>query len=90
MEAQLLEVRCSIKVARIAHIVAALLIAGALGGCASLIQSLSGGQPIAALADPASNSGWIASADARTGSATTDGSWITRVYHGWAGPSSQM
>ena len=80
-----------IPIAKIASIIGAVLIAGSLGGCATFMQAFSAEQPTAALVEPASNSGAGASdvsADAAT--ASVDSQWTTRVYHGWAGPSSQM
>ena len=49
-------------------------------------------QPTAALVEPQSNagSGTFGDASADTTTTAVDGQWTTRVYHGWAGPSSQM
>ena len=81
-----------IQAARIARMVVALLVAGPLGGCATLMQVFSTVQPTAALIEPQSNagSGTFGDASADTTTTAVDGQWTTRVYHGWAGPSSQM
>ena len=81
-----------IPIAKIASIIGAVLIAGSLGGCATFMQAFSAEQPAAALVEPASNSGAGASDDvsADAARASVDSQWTTRVYHGWAGPSSQM
>jgi len=59
----------------LACLAAAHLIAALNGGCAE--------QP-SPLPETISNADW------KTVSSTTDGQWVTKVYHGWAGPSSQM
>jgi hypothetical protein len=81
-----------IPTAKIALTIGAVLIAGPLGGCATLRQPFSAVQPTAALVEPASNSGARASDEVSVDAATAsvDSQWTTRVYHGWAGPSSQM
>ena len=86
--------KCSIRRVPIVKVVltsCALLTAGSLGGCATLMQAFSP-QPIGTLVEPGSNPEWGASdqesVDAAT--ASVDSQWTTRVYHGWAGPSSQM
>ena len=79
-----------ISTAKIASTIGAVLIAGSLGGCATFMQAFSAEQPTAALVEPASNSGAGASDDPDAATASVDSQWTTRVYHGWAGPSSQM
>lgn len=81
-----------IPIAKIASTIGAVLIAGSLGGCATFMQAFSAEQPIAALVEPVSNSGAGASDDVSADAATppVDSQWTTHVYHGWAGPSSQM
>ncbi len=80
-----------IPIAKIALTIGAVVVAASLGGCATLMQALSA-QPTAPLVESESNSGALTSvnvsADAAT--ASVDSQWTTRVYHGWAGPSSQM
>jgi len=78
------------KVMSMARIVVVLLLAGSLGGCATLMQAFSM-QPTAALSETDSNAGSGTLGDAGADATVTaaDGQWTTRVYHGWAGPSSQ-
>ncbi len=88
----MLEVLCStkgIQAARIGPIAVALLIAASSGGCATLMQAV---QPTAALVEPELNSRSSASDEVSANSATppVDSQWITHVYRGWAGPSSEM
>ena len=81
-----------VPIAKIALTIGAVLIAGSLGGCATFMQAFSAEQPTAALLEPASSPGAGASDDvsADAARASVDSQWTTRVYHGWAGPSSQM
>ena len=81
-----------VQAARMARMVVALLVAGPLGGCATLMQAFSTVQPTAALVEPQSNvgSGTFGEASADPTASAVDIQWATRVYHGWAGPSSQM
>ena len=81
-----------IRAARIWRIAVVVLMATTCSGCATLMQPFSAVQPTTAIVEPASNFGSGPSEDVGTSSATTsvDGQWITQVYHGWAGPSSQM
>lgn len=78
-----------IQAVRIGRMVVALLIAISSSGCATLMQPFSAVQPTGALVEPEANSGPNAS-DADPPTASVEGQWITRVYLGWAGPSSQM
>ena len=80
------------QAARMARMVVALLVAGPLGGCATLMQVFSTVQPTAALVEPQSNAGSVTFGDASADptASAVDSQWTTRVYHGWAGPSSQM
>ncbi len=81
-----------IRAARIARVVVAFLVAGPLGGCATFMQAFSTVQPTAALIEPQSDagSGTFGDVSADPTAGAVDGQWTTRVYHGWAGPSSQM
>ena len=81
-----------VQAARMARVVVALLVAGPLGGCATLMQAFSTVQPTAAVIETGSNagSGTFGDASADATATAVDGQWTTRVYHGWAGPSSQM
>jgi hypothetical protein len=81
-----------LKVARIVRMAVVLLVATSSSGCATLVQLFSAVQPTAAIVEPASSFGPGSSEDVGTSSAATsvDGQWITHIYHGWAGPSSQM
>ena len=82
-----------LEVARTGRIAVVLLMATSSSGCATLMQPFSAVQPTSAIVEPASNFGSGPSEDVSTSSAATssvDGQWITHVYHGWAGPSSQM
>ncbi len=89
----MLEVHHSTKgipAARSACMVVALLVASPLGGCATLMQAFSAVEPIAAPTETVSNAGSFGDASADSTASAVDGQWTTRVYHGWAGPSSQM
>jgi hypothetical protein len=88
----MLEVYHRTQTARIARIAVALLVASPLGGCATLMQAFSTVQPSGPLMETESNAGSGTFGDASADAAATadDGGWTTRVYHGWAGPSSQM
>ena len=81
-----------LEVARMGRIAVVLLMATSSSGCATLMQPFSAVQPTTAIVEPASNFGSGPSEDVGTSSATTsvDGQWITHVYRGWAGPSSEM
>ncbi len=81
-----------VRAARFARMVVALLLASPLGGCATLMQPFSDVQPTAALIEPESNAGSVRLEMRASDStaAAVDGQWTTRVYYGWAGPSSQM
>ncbi len=81
-----------LQAARITRMVVALLVASVLGGCATLMQPFSDVQPTAPLIEPESNAGsnTFGEASADSSAAAVGGPWTTRVYHGWAGPSSQM
>jgi len=81
-----------LKVARTVRIAVVLLVATSSSGCATLMRPFSAVQPTSAIVEPASNFGSGPSEDVSTSSTTTPvgGQWTTRVYHGWAGPSSQM
>ena len=81
-----------LEIARTGRIAVVLLMATSSSGCATLMQPYSAVQPTSAIVEPASNFGSGPSEDVGTSSATNsvDGQWITHVYHGWAGPSSQM
>ena len=81
-----------LEIARTGRIAVVLLMAASSSGCATLMQPFSAVQPTSAIVEPASNFGSGPSEDVSTSSATTPvgGQWITHVYHGWAGPSSQM
>jgi hypothetical protein len=77
-----------VPIAKIALTISAVLIAGSLGGCATLMQGFSAQPTVGSASDP----GWSISDQESTDAATAsvDSQWTTRVYHGWAGPSSQM
>jgi hypothetical protein len=81
-----------LEVAKTGRIAVLLLVATSSSGCATLMQPFAAMQPTAAIVESASGFELGASEDVSTNSATTSasGQWITHVYQGWAGPSSQM
>jgi ABC-type Fe3+-siderophore transport system permease subunit len=77
-----------VQVARISRIAVVLLVGASCSGCATLMQPLFAGEPTTAGVEPGSN---FSAASSESSAATSvDDQWITHVYHGWAGPSSEM